>query len=128
LSQHTVIDIELNDEKSLVEALEKMGYKVAVHENAVPIKTYDRTKVKANVVIDKSQGFRWGDVGFERTKTGYKMHIDDTDQKYFDTGKLKQLYSESKITRAINSRSKYTIVNRDVTVDGKIKLKIKVNF
>jgi hypothetical protein len=128
LSQHTIIDIELSDEKSLIEALEKMGYNVKVHESAVPIKTYDRTKAKAHVVIDKSQGFSWGDVGFERTKGGFKMHIDDTDKRNFNMGKLKQLYSESKVTRAMYSRSKYTLASRDVMADGKIKLKIKVNF
>jgi hypothetical protein len=128
LSQHTVIDIELNDDKALVEALEKMGYKVQVHETAVPINTYDKTKAKAHIVIDKSQGFRWADLGFEKTSKGIKMHIDDTDIRNFDMGKLKQTYSESKITRAIYSRSKYTLASRDVMADGKIKLKIKVNF
>jgi hypothetical protein len=108
-----------------MESLKDMGYKPTYHETPVEIKTYGKSGVKANIVVSKDQGFSYGDVGFEKTKTGYKLHIDDTDQRRFNLSKLKQGYSEAKIKGTIKGKSKYTLKNREV-VDGKIKITIRV--
>ena len=128
MSQQMTVDIELKDKACIVGALKEMGYKVEEYDTPVLIETYDRSKVKAGIVVRKQQGFHWGDVGFEQTKTGFKVHIDDSDRRRLDMGKLKQLYSDLYIKKSVNSTSKNRISYREVMKDGKIKIKIKTIF
>lgn len=126
MSQHIVVDVEMNDEEAILEALGNMGYSPVVHEKPVSINFYNNKDIKANIVVSKTQcGFRYGDLGFEKTANGYKMHIDDIDQRSFNMSKLKQGYSEAKIKKSIKGKSKFMIKNRQ-EVDGKIKITIRV--
>jgi hypothetical protein len=130
MSEFTVVEVELKEEDMLVDALKLMGYKPTVHKKAVEIETYysDRKKPKAHIVINKSQVGGYAAVGFERQKDGgFKMHIDDMDQRRFKIGQLKQHYSEAKITKFVKGRAKYSINSRKVK-DGKIKLRLRRNF
>ncbi|KKN30858.1 hypothetical protein LCGC14_0829830 [marine sediment metagenome] len=129
MSEFTVVEVELKEEDVLVSALKQMGYKPVIHKEAVELQTYyqDRVKPKAHIVISKGQVGGYGAVGFERQKNGFKMHIDNMDQRRFKTGKLKQSYAEQKINKAVKRRAKFSIKSRKEE-DGKIKIRLRRNF
>ena len=83
-----------------------------------------REKPKVHILVKKPAGFFTG-FGFERTKTGLRLHIDDMDQKKL--GKLKQSYAESKVMKSIEGRSKFSVSSRSEE-EGKVKLRVKCNF
>jgi hypothetical protein len=71
-----------------------------------------------------------GDIGFERTGNGFKMHADDYDWGHhgnrFQLNKLNQKYAENKLVKYVKSTTKYNILSKKVNEDGKIKIVINV--
>ena len=129
MSEFKVVEVELKEEDILVAALKQMGYKPTVHKEAVELQTYyqNRVKPKAHIVVDKSQVGGYGAVGFERQEKGFKMHIDDMDQRRFKIGKLKQSYAEQKINKVIKHRAKFSVKSR-TEKEGKIQIRLRRNF
>jgi hypothetical protein len=129
MSQQAVYDVDFKDEKLLLEALNEMGYNPTVHKEAVALKTYGSQKgVKAHIVISKAQGnFRYADLGFERTKEGFKLHADHIDINKLNLSQLKQTYTKAFIKKKIRSMgTKYIMGKDELDQDGTMKLKVKV--
>jgi len=106
-----------------------MGYKPIVSETAQSLHGYagDTRKQKAHVIIPRSQvGSASNDVGFEKIKGKYVMHLSEYDQHGFKTNKLKQLYQKSKITRYVKNTRKLSIRSSEVRKDGSIAIKVRI--
>ena len=129
MSEWSCVEIEFNDENTLIETLERMGYSPKVHNTAQSILGYgSHASQKAHIVIGKSQFGGYTDCGFERFNNGqFKIHIDEMDHNKFKVNKLKQYYAETKILKTVEKRSKYSIKNREET-NGKIHIRLKTNF
>ena len=130
MSEFTVVEIQLNEEDVLINALKQMGYKPKTHKESVELETYysSRAKPKAHIVVSKGQVGGYGAVGFERLKKGgFKMHIDNMDQRRFKLGRLKQHYAEAKIVKVVKNRSKFSIRSRKEE-NGKIRIRVRSNF
>ena len=128
MSEMKTVDVALTEEDVLVEALKGLGYTPTIHKNGTKIDTYysGRTKPTAHVVCAKGQnGLRYAAMGFERTKTGFKMHLDDSDR--FNINKLKQSYAEKKIEKTVKRSSRFSVKGR-VVENGQIKLRIRRNY
>ena len=129
---HTV-DLEFNDENSLIDALKECGYKVEVHENEVEIKPYyqERESQKAHIVVRKKEFHGFTDAGFQRLPDGtYKLHLDEMDWDgrtgKFDVNKIKRKYGLSKIKKIIKNSSKYSIIEeKESNEEINIRLKIR---
>ena len=126
---HT-IKVELNDEKTLLDAIKEMGYTAEVHENLVDMQAWGSQKRKAHIIVRKNAFGGMADIGFERQTDGtYIMHADDYDWgkhgKRFNFDKMKQLYTKIRIKKHVTTTSKYSIVSETVD-EGKIKLRIRL--
>lgn len=131
ISEYHVVEVEFKDEECLIETLKEMGYKPEVFNEGTTITGYlASTKRKAHIVVRKSQFNGYGDLGFERSKDGYKLHVDDYD--YGHSGKtdkikmsrMKQVYAGRVIQKAIRRTSKFSFVSRK-EVDGNIKIRVR---
>ncbi len=126
----TTVQVELTDQELLVETLKAMGYSPEVHEEAQSITGYGgRAYKKANVIVKKNQmSGAYADVGFEKTKTGFNVHIDNSDTTKFGLNKLKRNYGESKVMKVINGTNKYTVKSRKVDAKNQIRIRATVNY
>ena len=129
MSEQISVQLELDDERLLLESLEKMGYKPKLYEDGTELQTYynNKTKPKAHIVIDKSQFGGYSAVGFERVKGKFNMHLDNMDQKKFKVNKLKQTYSEVKLMKVIKNKARYSVKNR-TEEEGKVRIRLRCNF
>jgi len=106
-----------------------MGYKPTVNETAQRLHGYrgDLRDQKAHVIIPRSQvGSASNDVGFEKVKGKYIMHLSEFDQHGFQTNKLKQIYQKAKITRYIKKTRKLSVKSSEVRKDGSIAIKVRI--
>jgi len=133
MSEYHQIDVEFQDEDTLKESLEAMGYKPQVHKLPVNLEGYhgDKRKQKAHIIIPRRQvGGASNDVGFEKTEDGkYILHLSEYDQraKSFDLQKLKQIYGKTAIEKAIKAKpSKFFKKSEEVDALGNIRMKIRV--
>ena len=129
MSQQAIYNVDFKDEKLLLEALQEMGYRPVVHKEAVALKTYgNRGNSKAHIVITKEQGnFRYADLGFERTKEGFKLHADHIDINQLNMSQLKQGYTKAFIKKRIRLMGTQYIMGKDeIDQKGTMKLKVKV--
>jgi hypothetical protein len=129
---HCITQVDLTDQKALVQALEELGYKPNVYVEPKNLYGYqgDLRKQRAHVVIPRRQvGCASNDIGFERKADGtYIMHISEYDEKSktFNTKKFKQLYAKHRITNSLVSKSKYAFSSQKVEKDGRIRLRLRV--
>ena len=127
-----MIEISINDQQSLIDALIEMGYKPEIHEEAKNLHGYqgDKRSQKAHVIIPRRQvGSASNDVGFERKSDGsFAMHLSEYDQrsKTFKTEKLKQLYAKNRITKALKKKGRYHLSKQQVEKDGRIVMRVRV--
>ena len=128
MSQQAVYKVDFKDEQLLLEALKEMGYSPIIHDKAVSLKTYGNSKAKAHIVIPQSQGnFSYADIGFERTKEGFKLHSDHIDIKKLNLAQLKQRYTKAFIAKKIKLMgTQFLLGTEDIDEEGTIKLKVKV--
>jgi len=129
MSEYHIFDLDFDDIDCLLESLGEMGYKPKVNEIAQPLHGYagDLRKQKAHIIIPKSQvGMASNDVGFERVKGKYIMHLSEFDQNGFKTNKLKQLYQKSKVTKYIKNTRKLSVKSSEVRKDGSIAIKVRI--
>ena len=130
MSEFQIIDVGFKDEQVLLDSLREMGYNPAIHKNAQQLEGYqgDKREQKAHIIIPRRQvGRASNDVGFEKNKDGFKLHASQYDRAW-RTGeklsKLKQLYSEKKITKTVKKMSKYSIQSR-VVEENKVKIRLR---
>ena len=111
-----------------MDALKTLGYNPKVHQEGIDVKGYGShgTK-KAHVVVSRGQFNGHTDAGFERQKTGFKLHLDNMDHKKFKVGKLKQAYGEAKLMKVVKGRTKFSIKSREEK-EGKIKIRVRRNW
>lgn len=88
--------MQFKDRDLLVASLQAMGYLVEMGQG-IAMDGYDhRVKVEADVVIRRDQTSRgrakgspyFGDIGFQKTDTGYTITIDETDERNLRAGKF----------------------------------------
>ena len=132
MSEFHVIEISLNDQQALVDALVELGYTPTVYKEAKNLYGYqgDKRSQKAHVIIPRRQvGSVSNDVGFERKSDGsFIMHLSEYDErsKTFNVKKMKQLYAKNRITKALKKKSKYRLSNQKVEKDGRIVMRVRV--
>lgn len=110
-----------------MEALRKdLGYEVEVHEGeGVPLEnSYSKIKPKANIIIKRKIFGGYGDLGFSRTKTGFKCHIDDSDSRKVKINKIKQYYASRVIQKTVRRNSRFSLVSKK-EVEGEIKIRVR---
>ncbi len=130
MSQQAVYKVDFKDEQLLLDALKEMGYNPIVHKEAVGLKTYGNRQgaVKAHIVIPQSQGnFRYADMGFEKTKEGYKLHADHIDIKKLNLTQLKQRYTKAHLAKKIKIfGTQFLLGSEDIDEEGTMIIKVKV--
>ena len=128
MSQQAVYNVDFKDEQLLLEALKEMGYNPVVHKKAVSLKTYGSSNAKAHIVIGKEQGgFSYADMGFERTKKGFKLHADHIDIKKLNLAQLKQRYTKAFIAKRIKLMgTQFLLGSEDIDEEGTMRLKVRV--
>lgn len=133
MSEYHVIDIEFEDEDSLVSALKELGYNPKVY-NEEPVNLYgyqgDKRQQKAHIVIPRSQvGSASNDVGFERQGDGkYIMHVSAYDKGRWagQTKKIKQLYAKNRVTKFISQNAgTYSLTSKTTKKDGTISMRLR---
>lgn len=130
MSEYHVVNVEFKEEDCLLEALKKAGYYPRVYENGTTISnSFSKSTPKAHIVVNRSQFNGCADLGFERIKDGFKMHVDHYD--YLEGGVdkikmnlIKQYNAESAIKKAVRSNSKYSVFSREEK-GGKINIKLR---
>lgn len=86
MSAYVTLTSPMIDQVILVQALADVGFgagQVEVHERPVPLVGYqgDERTHRAHVVIRRRHvGEASNDIGFERTPTGFRVHISEFDQ------------------------------------------------
>jgi len=134
VSVYVTVDLEINDGDCLRVALEEMGYKVEVHEEAQPLIGFqgDKRKQKANVIVRRKHvGSASNDVGFLKQDDGtYQMIISEYDmrgkrQQEDFTKRLNQIYAKHKVVKQAKKLG-MTITSQKTTNDNKIKIKVLV--
>ena len=128
MSSYHVVEVIFKDEPLLVKSLKELGYSPAIHKEGVVLGgNYNRNKVKGHIVIPRSQfNGTYGDVGFERTKTGFQMHADHIDIRKFNLKGLNKKYSENKLRKYVNTTSKCNIFSRQEKNNGQIEIKLRL--
>ena len=128
MSSYHLVDVNFKDEPLLVKTLRELGYSPEVHEEAKVLGgNYNRDKVKAHVIVPRSQyNGTYGDVGFERTKKGFVMHADHIDIKKFKMKELNKKYSENKLRKYVSTTSRCNIFSRRENNNGQIEIHLRV--
>lgn len=133
MSEFHSVEIDIDDESCLVEALKELGYKPQIHKQATNLFGYqgDRRKQVANIVIPRSQvGSASNDVGFEKVNGKYVMHLSEYDKsaKTFNVNKMKQFYAKNKVQKFVKSNvGKYSLKKISNEKDGSIKIRLNRN-
>ena len=130
MSEYHEVELEVNDEKSIVQSLEELGYKPVVTTEPVQLEGYlgDSRRQKANIVIPRHQvGGASNDIGFEKVGKKYKMHISEYDigQRFFDEKEFKKLYSKNLVLNKLKKSKKFKKKSVNVDKNGKITIKLK---
>lgn len=133
------------NEDALINALVACGFErrdIEVHANAVQLVGYTYTSETAHIVIRKgANGTVYGDTGFKRTETGYRMIVDDynidkfqnleqqysKELAYVDKQKLKRqqqvlVDTQRKLIRKRAKKLGYNV--KETAIDGKIRLSL----
>ena len=132
MSHFSEFHIKLNDEKSLIAALESMGFKgkIEIYQTLQPLYGYqgDIREQKAHIIIRKKYvGSASNDIGFERMADGtYRVWISDYDkgkynQKWLDT--LITKYTGARILDKVNKLRRYQVTVKEEGSDMEITLK-----
>ena len=89
MSAYVTLSVPMTEQDCLVAALADVGFgagMIEVHEEAVPLIGYagDRRVQHAHVVVRaRHVGSNSNDIGFERTATGFRLHVSDYDGQRF---------------------------------------------
>jgi len=131
MSTYNEVSISIEDQECLVKALQEMGYKPQVHQEAKALYGYqgDARKQKAHIILPRSQvGPASNDIGFEKVNGKYILRISEYDisAKKFNTNLCKQLYATHRIKKAIKSNSKYKL-KEETKEKGKIRVRIQLS-
>ena len=132
MSHFSEFHIKMNDEKSLIAALESMGFKgkIEVYQTLQPLYGFqgDVREQKAHIIIRKKYvGPSSNDIGFERMADGtYRVWISDYDkgkynQKWLDT--LITRYTGARILDKVNKLRRYQVSIKEEGSDMEITLK-----
>jgi len=132
MSEYKVINVEFMDGDCLVEALDQNGLCPEVHKEGTRITPYyqGREKPLAHIVVRKNKFSGMGDAGFEKTKSGYVLHVDEYDYRpngvdKLKMNKIKQYYAEAVIKKSVKKHNRFVFKSRQEK-EGKIKIKINV--
>lgn len=131
MSEYHEVELEVNDEKSIVQALEELGYKPIVTTQPVQLEGYmgDRRSQRAHIVLPRNQvGGASNDIGFEKVGNKYKMHISEYDigANRFNDKEFKKLYNKNLVINKLKKSKKFK--KKSISVDdksGKIVIKVK---
>ena len=131
MSEFHQVEVVFKDEEILLQSLKEMGYQPAIHNKGIQLNNnYSRSKPTAHIVVSRNQFNGMGDIGFERTKNGFKMHADDYDWgshgKKFKLNKLNQAYCENKVKKYVKSTSRCNIYSRRENSKGQIEIKLRI--
>lgn len=120
ISQFHVVEVVFKDQPLLVQSLKELGYNPTIcKEGQVLGGNYNRDKVKANIIIPRTQfGGVYGDLGFEKTKKGFIMHADHIDLKKFNLKGLNMKYCENKLKKYVSATSRCSIFSRKENKNG----------
>jgi len=103
VSAYVTLTVPLVDEAALIAALSDMGFgrdRIEVHGEAVQLEGYagDRRGQRGHIVIRRQHvGPGSNDIGFERTPTGFRVHVSAYDRSRFGSewmGRLHARYDE----------------------------------
>lgn len=138
MSAYKVIECEVTNGEYIVAALVDMGIprnQIETHDIPVSLRDYQgRTgKQKANIVVRRenfkrlTSSYYSADLGFEKTETGYKTHINSEESRWWSKKepRFKQVASTLEVTSQAKRRGYHV---KKVEKDGKIKLSLSKNY
>ena len=131
ISEYAVIQLQLNDQDSIVKALEEMGYKCEVHDTPQTLVGYmgDNRTQKAHIIVGrKNISSASNDIGFVKTANGnYEMIISDYDRHTSHSKnfleKLNQIYSKQRVIKQARQMG-YTVSSQSIEQDGRLRLRL----
>ncbi len=107
MSAYVTLSVPMTDQDCLLAALADVGFGpgvVEVHEVAVPLIGYegDRRVQHAHVVVRaRHVGSSSNDLGFERTDTGFRLHVSDYDGRRFGETWRRELRTRYNVHHAV---------------------------
>jgi hypothetical protein len=132
MSHFSEFYIKMNDEKSLIAALESMGFKgkIEIYQTLQPLYGFqgDVRAQKAHIIIRKKYvGTSSNDIGFERMTDGtYRVWISDYDKSKYNQKWLDILitkYTGARILDKVNKLRRYQVTIKEEGSDMEITLK-----
>lgn len=132
MSEYHVASVTFKDENVLKSALEDMGYRVCVHEEPVSIEGYNGSAVgSCHLVVSRDQFGGYGDVGFEKTADGFRMHADSDDiqgdqHAKFQLPTLNKKYIEQKLKKHVSNTSGCDITSMTEKKSGHVEIRLNI--
>ena len=124
ISEYSVVEVVFKDEGCLLQSLKDLGYKPVVHNDGITLhNNYSKSSPTAHIIVSKEQYGGYGDIGFERTKQGFQMHVDGG---RFKIKKLNQTYIENRVKKHVNSTSNYSVISRRENEKGQVEIHLRV--
>ena len=133
MSEYHVAKVVFTDANVLKTSLEDMGFKVSVHQKPVSIEGYNGSRVgSAHLVVSSNQFGGYGDVGFEETEDGFRIHADWDDLQgdegaRFQLPVLNQKYIENKLKKHAANKSDTSVTSVKKKDNGQTELHLKIN-
>jgi len=110
-----------------MEALKELGYNPEMHKEGISLsrgRGQCHMKIPNDQIAKVSGGYAYGDIEFEKTETGWKIHGDNSSVSRFSPNKLKQIYSERRLMKTIAQTGNYAMESRSVGQKGEIRLRL----
>ena len=132
MSEYHEVELEVNDQECIIDALKDLNYKPQVHENPVNLFGFqgDQRSQKAHIILPKSQvGGASNDIGFEKVNGKYIMRISEFDigAKRFNEKEFKKNYKKHAVLKKIKKNRKFKKKSITTTKDGKIVIRLKAS-
>jgi hypothetical protein len=127
---HTVAcQLKVQHEVSVLTALEKVGYKYSLHNEAVGLNGAERREAKANIVIQRNMTMKVNsEIGLSREEDGtYKIHVAGNDKYHWDQNfpKLVMHYAQDVVMKMVqNGPYQWDSQNTDNSGVTTIKLRV----
>lgn len=130
MSEYCVVELEIEDLKTIKEVLKELGYPFEEHKVATHLYGYqnDKRDQVANIIVRrKNVGSASNDVGFLKKKNGkYELIISEYDKKCHQgkifMEKFKQLYVTKETSKYLRKKG-YKLKKTTTEEDGTITLR-----
>jgi hypothetical protein len=133
MSEYIVCEAELNDMAIIKESLSELGIdcdQIQIHDNPVKLSGWNKVQ-QAHVIIPAKIAGTRSDIGLEKTSSGYKLWVYDTDLHrglgvQIHSGKLKQCYAKNMVLREIRKQVGRSKISVQEDENDRIRIRVRL--